>query len=92
MADLAGLDEGQRLEQLVEGAEAAGQDHEPIGVLDEHHLAREEVAELDAEVDVGFIPCSCGSSMLQPTDRPPPSRQPRLAASIVPGPPPVMTA
>ena len=51
-ADLAGLDQGQRLEQLVQRAEAAGQDHERVGVLHEHHLAGEEVAELDAEVDV----------------------------------------
>src|SRR6266480_2394125 len=37
-------------------------------------------------------PCSNGSSMLRPTERPRPSRAPRLAASIVPGPPPVMMA
>src|SRR2546428_8547194 len=37
-------------------------------------------------------PCSKGSSMLRPTDRPRPSRAPRLAASMVPGPPPVITA
>src|ERR1700730_18003446 len=36
--------------------------------------------------------CSLGSSMLQPTESPPASRQPRLMASIMPGPPPVMTA
>src|SRR5437764_1356110 len=36
--------------------------------------------------------CSKGSSMLHPTERPPASRQPRLAASIAPGPPPVITA
>ena len=29
--------------------------------------------------------------MLQPTERPPASRAPRLAASITPGPPPVIT-
>ena len=28
--DLAGLDEGERLEQLVEGAEAAGEDDEAL--------------------------------------------------------------
>src|ERR1700694_2932272 len=39
-----------------------------------------------------FKPCSKGSSMFRPTESPPPSRAPRLAASIVPGPPPVMTA
>src|SRR4029077_3682947 len=36
--------------------------------------------------------CSCGSSMLQPTDRPPASWQPLLTASMIPGPPPVITA
>src|SRR4051794_4273686 len=39
-----------------------------------------------------FIRCSCGSSIPKPTERPPPSRQPRFAASITPGPPPVTTA
>jgi hypothetical protein len=57
---LAGLDEGQRLEQLVEGPEPARQDHEPVGVLYEHGLAREEVAELDAEVDVRVEPLFMG--------------------------------
>ena len=50
--DLARLDQRQRLEQLVERPEAARQDHERVGVLHEHDLAGEEVAELDAEVDV----------------------------------------
>ena len=36
-------------------------------------------------------PCSNGSSMLHPMDIPPPSSAPRLAASMMPGPPPVMT-
>src|SRR2546423_795037 len=40
----------------------------------------------------GFSCCSCGSSMLKPTLRPPPSLQPRFAASMTPGPPPVITA
>src|ERR1700674_3235272 len=37
-------------------------------------------------------PCSKGSSMLRPTESPRPSRAPILAASMVPGPPPVMMA
>ena len=37
-------------------------------------------------------PCSKGSSMFRPTESPRPSRAPRLAASIRPGPPPVMMA
>ena len=52
MVDLAGLGEREGLEKLVEGTEAAREDHEPAGVLDEHHLADEEVAELDSQVDV----------------------------------------
>src|ERR671931_491558 len=40
----------------------------------------------------GFDSCSCGSSMLKPTESPPPSRAPRFAASMTPGPPPVTIA
>src|SRR5918995_752143 len=39
----------------------------------------------------GLTPCSWGNSMLKPTETAPPSCAPRLAASIAPGPPPVMT-
>ena len=38
------------------------------------------------------MPCSCGSRMLSPTESTPASRAPRLAASMIPGPPPVITA
>src|SRR5699024_3293518 len=54
--DLARLGEGDRLEDLVESAEAPRQHEEALAVLDEHRLAREEVAEVDAEVDVGIQP------------------------------------
>jgi hypothetical protein len=50
--DLLCLDEGDRLEQFVKGAEPAGQHDERLGILHEHRLADEEVAELDADVDV----------------------------------------
>ena len=40
----------------------------------------------------GFRPCSNGSSMPSPTEKPPASAAPRLTASIAPGPPPVITA
>src|SRR5690606_871869 len=50
--DRAGLDERERFEELVERAESARQDDESAGVLDEHRLADEEVAELDAQVHV----------------------------------------
>ena len=50
VVDLAGLDERQRLEQLVERAEPAGKDDEALRVLHEHRLAHEEVAEVQREV------------------------------------------
>src|SRR5690606_20228458 len=40
----------------------------------------------------GLPPCSMGSSMLQPTESAPASLAPLLAASMIPGPPPVMIA
>jgi hypothetical protein len=93
LVDLAGLHEGQRLEQLVHRPEAAGADDERLRVLDEHRLAGEEVAELDAEVD------PLVQALLEGQLDPEPDRQarrprwrPRLAASMMPGPPPVMTA
>ena len=52
VGDLLGLDQHQRAEELIERAEAAGECHEGLGVLDEHHLAHEEVAELHRPVDV----------------------------------------
>ena len=48
MADLAGLDQGERLEQLVQRAEAAREDDEGRGVLHEHRLAHEEEVEVEA--------------------------------------------
>jgi len=51
--DLVGLDQGERLPELVHGAEAAGEDHEPARVADEHDLANEEVVEVERDVAVG---------------------------------------
>jgi len=39
-----------------------------------------------------FSPCSSGSSMPRPTDTPLADIAPLLAASMIPGPPPVITA
>ena len=50
------LDQGQRLEGLVERAEASREADEGVGVAHEHQLAHEEVVELDSEVDVGIQP------------------------------------
>ena len=54
--DLAGLDQGERLEQLVGRAEAAGEDAEALRGLHEHRLAGVEVVEDEAEVDVVVHP------------------------------------
>ena len=40
---LAGLDQRERLERLVVGAEPAGEQHDRVRLLDEHQLAGEEV-------------------------------------------------
>ena len=57
---LVGLDEGQGLEELVEGAEAPRKQTDGVRLLDEDHLAREEVAEVDqlrvaGDDDVGIL-------------------------------------
>ena len=49
--DLACLDQGQRLEQLVHRAEAARQRDEAVGVLEEEYLADEEVMNRDRLVE-----------------------------------------
>jgi len=54
LCDLPGLDQRQRLPELVHGPEAAREDDEPAGVADEHDLAREEVVELERDVAVGI--------------------------------------
>jgi hypothetical protein len=53
--DLAGLAQRGGLEQLVERAEAAGEDHERARVADEHDLAREEVVEGQRQVDPAVL-------------------------------------
>src|SRR5580692_968362 len=52
LGDLPGGDQRERLEQLVHRAEAAGEHHEGLRVLDEDGLADEEVAELHPDVHV----------------------------------------
>ena len=74
---LVRLDEGQRLEELVERAEPAGQHDEPLGVLHEHRLAGEEVPEVHAEVDV-LRSCPARTAArcrARPTARRPPWRR-----------------
>ena len=45
----------------------------PSAALHEHRLARVEVLEGERASRYGFENCSCGSSMLKPIERPPPS-------------------
>ena len=91
--DLAGLDQRQRLEQLVGRAEAAGEDdRSPPPPSRTSSCARRSGRRRGRGRGTSFIPCSCGSSIPKPTESPPPSWQPRFAASITPGPPPVTTA
>ena len=49
---LSGLDQRERLEQLVERAVPAGEDDERGGVLHEHRLANEEELEVEAPAQV----------------------------------------
>ena len=91
--DLAGLDQRQRLVQLVERAEPAREDDEALRRPHEADLAGVEVVERVRRCrGTGSGCCSCGSSMLKPTEQPPPSCAPRFAPSITPPPPPVTTA
>lgn len=52
-AEFAGLDEGHGFEHFVEGACAAGEDDEGVGVFDEDGFTGEEVAHGDGLLDVG---------------------------------------
>ena len=93
MLDLARLDQRQRLEELVHRPEAAREDDEALGCLHEHRLARVEVLERQRDVAVRIAGLLVRQLDVEarPTARPP-SRAPRFAASITPGPPPVTTA
>jgi hypothetical protein len=55
MEHLAGLDQRQRFEQLVERAEPAREDHESLGRLHEHRLPRVEVVEGELDVEIRVL-------------------------------------
>ena len=69
-----------------------GQITNAAGVAHEHHLAREEVAKAQPDVDVVVEPLLARELDVAADRDRPGLRAPRLAASIEPGPPPVMTA
>jgi len=90
--ELVGLHQRRDLERFVERAESARHHDERARVLHQHHLAREEVVELDelVEVRIGLLlarqrdvaadaqaACFLGAP---------------FAASMIPEPPPVITA
>ena len=80
VADLGGLAQRGGLEQLVERAEPAGEDDERARVAHEHHLAREEVVEVEAEVDVGVL-----ELLVRQLDVEPDRRHARVARAAVAG-------
>src|SRR4029453_8175433 len=51
---LAGLNQGQGLEELVCRTEAAGEDDEALGRLHEHRLPDVEVMERQREIEIGI--------------------------------------
>ena len=82
VADLARLAQRRGLEQLVERAEAAREDDERARVAHEHHLAREEVVEVEAEVDVRVLELLVRQLDVEPDRR----RRPRRARRGCPPP------
>src|SRR5205807_8768739 len=52
VADLGRLDQRERLKQLVERSVATWEHDERVRVADEHHLAREEVMEVETEIEI----------------------------------------
>ena len=73
--DLPGLDERQRLEELVQRSESPRKMTNPSAAFT-NIVFRVEVAEGEVDVQIGFECCSCGSSMLKPTESPPPRGRP----------------
>ena len=64
---------------------------EGVGIFYQQRFANEKIMQPDTTIEIDVGCCSNGSSMLHPTERPPTSFAPRLAASMMPGPPPVIT-
>ena len=92
--ELLRLRQREELEQLVERAEAAREDHQRLGEIREPELPHEEVVEVEAQARAsrtGSAPartaagCSSRSSCRRLR------WAPRLAASMMPGPPPEQT-
>jgi hypothetical protein len=89
--DLPGLNERERFKQFVERAGAAGQKYKCIGVFHQQRLSDEEIVECDATIEISIRLLFKRQLNMQPTERPRISFAPRLAASMIPGQPPVMS-
>ncbi len=94
LGEFLGLREGEELEHLVEGAEAAGEDDEGLGEVGEPVLAHEEVVELEVELggDPGVGALFEGELDVEADGLAACLEGSAVAASMMPGPPPeVMT-
>src|SRR5256886_15397091 len=90
VAHLPGLNQRERLEQLVHRPVSSRVHEEPGQVLDEHRLADEEVTEVDGAFDVGVEPLLERQLDVATDGQAVSLLAPRFAASMIPGPPPVM--
>src|SRR6516165_297122 len=90
--ELLALNQRQRLKRLIQRAQTARHDDERARVLHKHDLPHKKWSISMNRSRYGFALCSMGRMMLHPRLTPPASFAPRLAASIMPGPPPVITA
>src|SRR4029453_8315331 len=90
-ASLARLYEREHLEQLGERAKASGEGDYPRRAHRQMHLAHGEGVELEGQLGrrIGIRLLLAWRSILNPMDGAPTSDAPRLAASMMPGPPPV---
>ena len=89
--DLPRLNQRQRLEQFIERAQLARKGNESIGVLEEEHLPHEEVPAGNPSIEIRVGLLLGGKADVAPHGTPASLFGPRFAASISPGPPPVMT-
>src|SRR5205814_8964064 len=58
--DLAGLNEGERLEQLIQCPRTTRQDDEGIGIFDQERLANKKIIERDAAIEEFVRPLFLG--------------------------------
>ena len=87
-----GLNQGQHFGRFIQRAESAGHHDIGVRVFDERDLAREEMAKAERNVRPGIVRLLVRQLMFRPTDGDLPSNAPLLAASMMPGPPPEITA